>query len=60
MKASLAEKVISELGLEACVGEDGGRGWGKALRQRTGWTEVCGVNFCRVVRRRVAGPGGLL
>lgn len=30
-EVSLAEKVISELGLEACVG--GGRGWVRCFRQ---------------------------
>ena len=34
VKASLAETVISELGLEACIGEGGGRGRGGCFRKR--------------------------
>ena len=49
VKASLADAVLPELGLEACIAEGGGRGWGRCFRQRG--------NVDRGVRRELLGSG---
>lgn len=49
VKASLADAALPELGLEACIAEGGGRGWGRCFRQRG--------NVDRGVRRELLGSG---
>lgn len=49
VKASLADAVLSELGLEACIAEGGGRGWGRHFRQR--------VSVDRGERHELLGSG---
>lgn len=57
MKASLADVVLSELGLEAWIAEGGGRGWGRHFRQRVSvnrgeWHELLGSGERRGTRVR--------
>ena len=60
VKASLADAVLPELGLEACIAEGGGRGWGRSFRQRGSVDRGVRRELLGSGERRGAGAGALL
>lgn len=60
VKASLAETVISELGLGACIGEGGGRDWGGCFRKGCSMDRGVQCELLGNGARRVAEARGLL